>query len=394
MILNIPDIVYEVVQFLDDKRDLARCSLLSSVWQRACTPLIWKSVQLPNQGASQCLTDGLKTNGVLVRNLHLVANPPKTSDHHNDDESFVPDPPNNTAVLSYENWKLAKAYCIKLHSLAVPFSTNKNWNRIVTAMIRVNPFIRVVTIYERLPVSEPSAAPWFVCESSLRKHALSALVRASPPETQFILKLSSTYSFELSQEFYGIDDSLIHLKIYTSHFNPSLLENEGMGDNIRAEYIDFQNNAKSFRQQVGNMVELFIDCDGNNECACRKAAMGGFAPMNNHNLYVDDGMLAQLPLLGVDSDVDQSLVADDDDDDDDDLAFITPLILPIPVIQAQLPLMLLSPPPPPPPTEADDDDDVLQYDLVHAFENDSEPLVIHHGFREDTYMDADESGSQ
>ena len=44
-LLNL-DIVYEVVQFLPEKRDLAQLSLLNSTWRQACKPLLWKSIKV------------------------------------------------------------------------------------------------------------------------------------------------------------------------------------------------------------------------------------------------------------------------------------------------------------------------------------------------------------
>ena len=172
----------------------------------------------------ECLAEGIKKHGHNIVNLELITSPIKPSDDSDEDVPVVIE---NNLIISYMSWKLAEDYCGKLQSLAVPFSTNKAWIKTVTGILKANPFMNAITIYEQLPISEPSAAPWFVCESSSRKRALLALVKAAPPRTQFTLKLSSTYSFELRPEFYGINEIEIRLKQVLSIVGSPVSEVEG-----------------------------------------------------------------------------------------------------------------------------------------------------------------------
>ena len=121
-----------------------------------------------------------------------------------------------------------------------------------------------------------------------------------------------------------------------------------MGDNIRSEYLDFWANAKAFREQVGSNIELVIECDGNEDCPCRKSVVatdpiaGGIIGAID-DIVMDDGLPFPLGLFEPPSHTPSPI------DEADDVAF---WLLPIPVAQqGQLP-------PAPPPTEVDFEDDL------------------------------------
>ncbi|TPX31355.1 hypothetical protein SmJEL517_g05285 [Synchytrium microbalum] len=203
-----------------------------------------EKIKVDSETIHPTLTEALKINGRLVKSLQLTI---KSQD---------------TVTPTLKAWKDLSTDCTRLHTLSVEFQASKIWNTTVTAIIKANPELKHICLFEKVEsIKEPSDAPWFICESPSRRSALASLVNASAKSAVFTLKLSPAYSFELRPEFYQLPLAL------EAESSPLTLETEGMGD-IKREYRSFFDNATAFKQQ--QQVELYIECDGNADCSCRK----------------------------------------------------------------------------------------------------------------------------